>query len=174
MAMRRRSLSWLPAIILLQVLVLGGCYHYTVVDMHEVMPSQDIRARVSLGEAERLDELIPRRHPRIVEGRVSAIHQGTLFLDVALESSPRGTRAERFAQRLDIPFTSIEQLENRELSRARTAALVVGTTAALAFIVVELILDSGGGIIGPPSNGGLEDSSPRTAPRIRFSLPISY
>ena len=145
------------------VMGLGGCYHYTPMHLDEVVPAQEIRTRVSLQQAEILEEIIPNRDTRVVEGRVAEILRETLYLDVAVSSEVRGTRVESLRQRVDIPFSSILEVESKQLSRGRTAALVVGGAFLLGSFVAIQVIDSGGEG-SPPDGPG--------APENRIPLPI--
>jgi hypothetical protein len=141
--------GWLVPLLLLGV---TGCYHYVPMHLDEVTPSQEVRARVTLEQAERIEELLPRGgDPRVVEGRVAEILRETLYMDVAVATELRGTRVESFNQRLDLPLSGILEVERKELSRGRTVALVAGGVALVGSFVAIKVIDSGGG--GSPGEG---------------------
>lgn len=146
--------GWLAPLL---VLGLGGCYHYSPMPLEELTPAQEVRARVSLQQAERLEEILVGRDPRVVEGRVAEILAEGMYLDVAVASELQGARVESYRQRVDIPFNTILELERKELSQGRTIGLVAVTVAVLGSFVAFKVIDSGGegsqgDPPGPPEN----------------------
>ncbi len=155
--------GWLVPLLLL--LGVTGCFHYVPMNLDEVTPAQEVRVRVSLAEAERIEELLPRGgDPRVVEGRVAEILRETLYMDVAVATEVWGTRVESFNQRLDLPFAGILEVDRKELSRGRTAALVVGGVALLGSFVAIKVIDSGGGGNPPDGPGPVENRIPIPIP----------
>lgn len=148
------SAGW---IVPLLALGLGGCYHYTPMTVEEVAPAQDVRARVSLQQAERLEEILVGRDPRVVEGRVAEILTQGMYLDVEVASQLQGARVESYRQRVDVPFNTILELERKELSRGRTVGMVAVAVAVVGSLVAFKVIDSGGEGSqgeppGPPEN----------------------
>jgi hypothetical protein len=126
------------------VLSAGGCYRYTAVPVGEVSPAHHVRARLSLQEAERMEALFPGRNPRVIEGRVVQLIPDTLLLDVAVSSDLRMAQGPLLAQRIDVPLRGIIDLEVRELSRARTVALVSASVAIVGAAIGGWVIRSGG------------------------------
>jgi hypothetical protein len=142
--------------------VVGGCYHYTPIQLEEVRPTQEVRARVSLEQAERLEEILPPgRDPRILEGRVVGLQSQALLLDVAVASAVQGVRVESFRQRVDLPLSQLLEVERKELDRWRTGLLLAGAAVVLGSILFVTVIDPGG------------DRSPTDpgAPENRIPLP---
>jgi len=139
-----QCLGWL-LIATLPVLI-AGCFHYTPVHLDELAPSQEVRARVSLEQAERLGELELTRatNPRIVEGRVAELLSETLLLDVSRANTDGGTRTRALSQRIDLPLHSILEVETKSLSGWRTTLFVTGGAAVAAVALSAWVIRTGG------------------------------
>ncbi len=158
MAMRRIFMG----LFVLVAVPLGGCYTYTPLNLEEVSPLHEVRARVSLAEAERLEELVgrERRNPRMVEGIVAERSNETLSMDMSVASELAGARVQTFRQRVEIPVQSILEVERKELDRGRTLMLTGAVGAVLAAAVFALVIDEGGDATRPGGPIDLESRLP--------------
>lgn len=146
--------SILRALPLAALLCVGGCYHYTTVPLDTLAPSQEVRVRVTGEQADRLEEATAGQVSRVVEGRVAQLLAETLLLDVNLSLPQAGTRSMDLAQRVDLPFSAILEVEERGFSRGRTGALVGGAAALVGITLATWVIRSGGETRGdlPPSD----------------------
>jgi len=139
--------------------LMAGCYRYTPVHLDELGPSQDVRARVSLEQAELLGELELTRanNPRIVEGRVAELLSETLLLDISRTKTDGGTRTRALSQRVDLPLHSILEVEAKSLNGWRTTLFVTGGAAVAAAALSAWVINSGGEVRTdlPPSDESL-------------------
>jgi len=114
---------------------------------------EDVRVRITEAEAQRLAPLL-QRESRVLQGRIVEI-QPTLFLDVVVHSDVQGAAVRSLRQRVEIPATSLLEMERRSLDRRRTGFLVgagVGIVAAL--VIREFSGDAGGDTRPPPDGSG--------------------
>jgi hypothetical protein len=124
---------------LLALTIAAGCYHYVPVPVESVTPGSDIRARVSAEEARRLEPLLVRDDARVLEGLFLERQNGSILVQVPVVSELRGIRMETFHQRVDLPVSSILEMELKELDRGRTGlALGAGTVVLVALVVNQL------------------------------------
>ncbi|MCA9738577.1 MAG: hypothetical protein R3E98_12050 [Gemmatimonadota bacterium] len=142
-----------------------GCYTYRPVELAEVRPNTEIRARVSAQEAARLAEVLGGRERRELDGRVVEAGAEGVTLDVAVVSSvERGGDALR--QRLELTPDRILEVEVRELSQSRTGALLgIALGGGVALLVSQL---HGGAGERPPG------IPPPSEMRIPFRIPIPW
>ena len=152
---------WLTPIF---VLFLGGCYHYIPATPDELAPAQDIRARVSLTQAEALEEILQRDNPRVINGTVVERSGESVVVDVPVTTDLQGDRLRTLRQRVTLPLNSIQELERRELARGRTYALVGASTALIAMAITGWVIQSEGGV-GEELPPGEEHRGP-------FHIPI--
>ncbi len=152
----------LPA--LCALVALAGCYHYQEVGLDELAPAQEVRIRVSITQAEILEETLRRDNPRVIRGTVAQREGGSLYLDVPVVTELRVGRMESLRQRIELPESSIQELERRHLDRGRTALVIGGTAIVIGGIVAGLIVQSEG-TVG-------EDVPPSDENRIPISIPL--
>lgn len=122
---------------------LGGCFAYVPVDVGQIQPEDDVRARLSASLAGELDPMLL-RDARVLEGRVIETG-GALIIEVPVVSDLRGSRVEALHQRVRVPITEITEAELRSLDRTRTGLFVGGGLAVtLAIVIHQLTRESGG------------------------------
>jgi hypothetical protein len=144
----------LRTLLLVALLFLGGCYQYTTVPLDSLAPPQEVRVRVTGEQADRLEEATAGQVSRLVEGRVAQLLEETLLLDVNLSLPQAGTRSMDLAQRVDLPFSGILEVEEKTFSRNRTALVVGGGVALVGVALATWVIRSGGETGGdlPPSD----------------------
>ena len=150
------------------LLVTSGCYSYQRSSPAEIGPGQDVRVRITGAYADSLAPILMTQDARVVEGEVVDQDNGSVMLEVAVNSQLEGIRMETLRQRVRVPNDELVDVEVKELSKLRTygtIGLVVGV--GVAIVVSQLSGDSGGGSI--PGGGGPVESvvSPSG-----FSVPI--
>ena len=147
---------------------LSGCYTYQRSSAAEIGPGQDVRVRISGAYADSLGPILMTDDARVVEGSVVGRDNGSLMLEVPVNSQLQGIRMETLRQRVEVPAEELVDVEVKELSKLRTygtLGLIVG--AGVAIVVAQLSGDSGGGSV--PGGGGPVESV--VAPS-GFSVPI--
>lgn len=145
----------LPRLLLLAgLLLLGGCYQYSTVPLDTLAPSQEVRVRITGEQSDRLEEAMGGQVSRVVEGRVARLLEETLLLEVDLVTAEAGTRSLRLAQRVDLPFAGILEVEERSFSRGRTVLFVGVGAAVVGVALATWVIRSGGETRGelPPSD----------------------
>lgn len=165
--MQKQRLQILPTALLLAV-VATGCHHYTPIHVEELRPGMDVRARVSLQEAERLEAYLPRGDRRMLEGEFLGRQGESFVLQVPAVSELRGVRVETLHQRVSVPLAELLEVEARELSRGRTFLLAGAGVAVGTAILVATFGDSGRSERDvPPDDPGAES---RSGPPIQIRL----
>ncbi len=147
----------------------AGCYSFEPMEIGELQPQMQIRARLTRSQAEDLTEDLTEVLPgedRLIEGTVVEADDDRLLLLVPVARANRGGRIESLNQRLGIPHAGLLEVELKELHRAKTGALSAAGALAIGYLLWKSLLggssgDTPGG--GPP---GPEDSL------IPFRIPI--
>ena len=120
---------------LLGAVLLSGCFTYVPVDRASVAPGQDVRVFVSRTGLAQLPEALA--SDRWVRGSLDAWDSGQLRLQVPIRRSVDGYLGADIREALEIPVGDVLEVERREFSRGRTAAMVaVGAAVATAGILV--------------------------------------
>jgi hypothetical protein len=138
----RRTLPWLPA-----CLALPGCYTFTSVEPAALEPGMSVRVTIDRAEAVKQAEVL---------GGTGTVVQGT----VSDQSTPdsigiffRPTGLTRFNSFVEVPWSSVQQVEAKSFSPSRTAGLVaIGAVVAVAVIAVADELGTADGEDPPPNN----------------------
>lgn len=158
----------LPALVLLSLALtsITGCFTHQVVSPGAVEVGDEVRARITEAEAERLAPVM-QRESRVIQGRVAEIHP-SLFLDVVVHSEVQGAAVRNLRQRVEIPSASLLELERRSLDRRRTGLMVGAGAAVVAALVIRQLTGESGGDTRPPVDGGSEFLAP---PPFRVILP---
>ncbi|MEZ4415970.1 MAG: hypothetical protein R3E10_09445 [Gemmatimonadota bacterium] len=160
--MHSRPVRWTA---LALTLVYAGCYTYRPVELTDLAPRAEVRARISAAEAERLAEVLGGNERRELDGTVVETGATGLTLDVPVVSSVE-RRGEALNQRVSLTPNQVLEVELKELNRTRTGtvvALILGT--GLAVFIAQL---HGGPGEGPPPPGGEVDM------RIPLRIPIPW
>ncbi len=134
------------------VLVMAaGCYTYAPIEMNQVTPEMEVRARLTPPQAESLGEAVP-IEDRLLQGEVLEADQAGLTLLVPVVSAIQRGRAESLGQRLRLPTDGIIELELRKLDRTRTSVLTIAGAVITGFVLYKSLQGGGGG--APPGPGG--------------------
>jgi hypothetical protein len=132
----------------------SGCYAYIPATVNTVAVGAEVRARLSLGAAERVAEVIAPGGDevrRVMQGRL--VEKGASSLVFLVSTGPGGAPGgPRLAQRLRFNGDDILEIETQHLARRRTALVAGGGAAVLAIVVARQLRDSGAGL-GPNSGG---------------------
>ena len=120
---------------LLGALLLSGCFTYVPVDRASVAPGQDVRVYVSRTGLAQLPEAFAT--DRWLRGSLDSWDPDLLRLQVPIRRSAGGYLGPDIREALEIPIGDVLEVERREFSRGRTAAIVaVGAAVATAGILV--------------------------------------
>ena len=145
-----------------------GCYAYRPVDFDEVRVGSEIRARLTAGQVDELNGVLP-SDSRVIEGRVLEAPGSSYLLLVPVLAEMRGARIDAIHQRLDIPRSGIVELETRELDRVRTGIVVGAGAVVLGFVAWRSLRDPA---LGDRDPGG--DPNDFVSLRIPFGFGPSF
>jgi hypothetical protein len=140
----------------LGALVLAGCYSYQPIDVADIRPEMDIRARVSGPQADALaDALLS--DDRTIEGTV--IDNGTdeLLLEVTAAAVERRGRLETLNQRVRLPTSEIQVVDEKRSDQTKTTLLVLGGVGVAAAAVVLAITSGSSNSTSTGGPGGPQD-----------------
>jgi hypothetical protein len=145
----------------------SGCYHYQATTTDEIAIGTEVRARISLNAAERLEEIVATTDEtgRMVEGRLIEREQTSLV--VLVPTTPGEPRSARLGQRLRFEAGDILALESKHLDRRRTGLLIGAGALLTAAVVIRQLRDSGEGLGPNPPNGGPTEIVVRAGLRLR-------
>ena len=133
---------------LLGALLLSGCFTYVPVERASVAPGQDVRVFVSRTGLAQLPEALA--SDRWVRGSLDAWESGLLRLQVPIRRGADGYLGPDIREALEIPIGDVLEVERREFSRGRTAALVAAGAALAAAGIVAVTQDDR----APDDDGG--------------------
>jgi hypothetical protein len=155
--------------------VQSGCYSYALVRPDAATVGQNVRARVSGAEAERLEPVLGITG-REIEGELLQQGDSSVVLAVMMPFATVGGAApERVHQRIVIPRAELQELQVRQLDRSRTtlaigaAVVVVGVAIAASTGAIEL---GSGGSRGNPNETRIPASVALPLPL--FRIPIGH
>ena len=133
---------------------LASCVTYTQIPTHEPTPGDEVRVRLTQDEAERLRDRTGRRVERL-EGRVQpgAPVADSLRMMVTWGAAWAGTPMEGRRDLVTLPRSSVIEMERKEISRSRTAALGVALAAAVVVLFRSVGSDGDGQSGGLPPDG---------------------
>jgi len=123
--------------------LLAGCHHYVPVPVESLSPGSDIRARITADEATRLQPLLLRDDARVLEGLFLERRNESVLVQVPVVNELRGIRMETLHQRIDVPVTSILEMELREIDRGKTGLALGAGTVVIVALVINSLRDSG-------------------------------
>jgi hypothetical protein len=139
------------------VLALGqGCYGYRATELPSLVPGEEVRVELNEAEYRRVAPGAALVGANRLEGRFAGLTEDSLLLSVWIGEAYRGTPFESAYQDVPIPRSDVARVENRQLSRTRTALVSVGVAALIAVLIdsVGLVEIFGGGrggdLPGPP------------------------
>lgn len=142
----RRSLLTAAAV----VVVTSGCYTYQTVDPASVEPGRDVRVRLSLEAADRLEE-VRMTDDRLMEGKLLERRGEQLVVETAVNRLDPMTGGRLLNQRLNLPYTDIQEVETKVLNKTKTAGMVALAGVVVGYVVASQFQDGGGSDGGPPT-----------------------
>lgn len=119
--------------LLLAALLLSGCYSYQVVPTDALRPGTQVRAHITGEEVDRIGSIVG-FETRDVEGRVDRTGTDGLMLVVPAQTASTGSEVRRFYQRVDLPWNSIMEVQERRLNKTKTYALVAAAVAGVGVL----------------------------------------
>jgi len=148
--------------------LLAGCHTFAPGTLDQAQAEERVRFRISATEAERLEELLELQDARTLEGIYLGRRGEDVLIDMTISSEARGIRMESVRQRVDIPASSILDVEVRELDRVRTGIVAAGGIAGIAAAI------AGASISGRGEDGDRGGDQPEDRiPLVLFRLPFS-
>ncbi|MEX2531887.1 MAG: hypothetical protein WD960_14055 [Gemmatimonadota bacterium] len=129
-AMRVR---WLLPVLLLAFV--PGCYTYHAAEIESLEPGEEVRIEVGSGQISSPGYGSSFLGPRKLEARFTEATPDSLMVSFWIGSAYRGTPFETAYQDMSIPRDDVALVENRQLSRQRTAVAAVGTLAVIWFVI---------------------------------------
>ncbi len=147
---RRRA-----AAALLFVLVAGqGCYAYHETELGRLTPGEQVRVRLKDKNTEEpVPGIAPTVTQRRFEGRFRRVAGDSVIVSIWIGAAYAGTPFESTFQDVILPRTDIAEVENRQLSKSRTALVAAGVGVVIAALISRVGWDrvfSLGGGSGPP------------------------
>lgn len=147
--------SGFAAIVGLAASFLAGCYTYAPLGNEPPVLSSEVRIRPAPEFREGLKGVLP-GDPGFIKGELLTWDEFGIVVHAVTAGVQYGVRDRSFGQRIVVPWSDVLEVEKRELSRGRTA-LVVGTGAALAAVILRHLFGGETGGIGgsdpSPSDG---------------------
>ncbi len=131
--------------------VLGGCFSYVALSGAVPARGRDVVARLSPPLAVPLQDVTV-REVTLATGKVAYADADSIVLTAQRFTSDAGTDYPGLGTSVTIPRSQIAQLEERHVSKARTALVLAGGVAALVAIVASVgpLLGSSSGAPPPP------------------------
>jgi hypothetical protein len=127
------------AIVLLCALATGqGCYVYRSADVGAVEPNEEVRVTLTDRGSSTVLPGAYATGERMVEGRFAELTQDSLVISVWIGEAYRGTPFETTYQRVAIPRVDVVEIEDRQLSKARTAIVAAGVVAVIVTMIDQL------------------------------------
>jgi hypothetical protein len=143
-----------------------ACYTYAPIEVTNVQPGTNIRARVSASTAERLEPLLGVQDARSLRGLLVANGGDTLIVQVPTTvRTAVGSSMQTLHQRVSVPRAGILELEESRLDRTRTTALAAAGAAAVAIVIAKFAVRESGG--SRPGGGG-------GGPELRFPILLRW
>ncbi len=158
--MRGVSLS-----MLVPILCSAGCYSFQPLEIADLEPDMEVRARLSRTHAEELRELFP-LNGSLIQGTVLEADETRLLLLAPVGNATRRGEVQTLNQRLEIAQQDLLEIELRTLDRWKTGALSAAGAFALGYILIETLSGGGSGNTPGGGTGGPQDSW------IPFPIPI--
>jgi hypothetical protein len=147
-----------PALVMLAALATGqGCYTYRATDVGTVAPNEEVRVTLNDRGAGTVLPGAVGTGQRTVEGRFGELKDDSLVISVWIGEAYRGTPFETTYQRVAMPRIDVLAIENRQLSKARTAIVAAGVVALIVTAIDRLGVIP---IFGRGGDGGLPPPEP--------------
>lgn len=120
-------------------LLLGGCYTYSPVNLADVRPGANVRARISAEGARAVVAQDPRAlheaNRPYIQGSILEVHPEGLVLLVAVGVVDVASGPQTLNRRLAIATVDIRRLELRRIDHPRTALAVTLGLITAGFLV---------------------------------------
>jgi hypothetical protein len=138
----------------LSVPLANGCYSYTRIQVAEVEPGLDVRARLSTATSDHVAPLLGVT-PRVLTGRLITEAADTVIMEVpTMTQTSIGSTVQTLHQRVALPKTGVIEWETRTLNRPRTYALAGGAAILFGALLISALqnepgserLPGGGGV----------------------------
>jgi hypothetical protein len=147
------------------LLLTTACYTYSPIDAARLQPGMNVRARVSVETAQRIEPLLGTQDARLLSGLLIDNAGDTLIVQVPTTVRTNvGSAMHTLQQRVSIPRSGILELEQSRLDRTRTTAITVAGVVAVAAVVAKIAIKGGGSL--PPGGGG--------GPELRFPVFLRW
>lgn len=144
--------------------VATGCYTYRPVELAQVTPETEVRARITAQEADRLSDVLPDGQ-RLLAGTVESVDNGELLLLVPIVGAADRPGRGAINQRLALANDGVIEVEVREIDNTRTGIMLATVTAAIGALVIRELTanqsDTGEPDVNPPPESTI----------LRFFLP---
>lgn len=164
--MIRRGIAIVSLAVLANV-AFAGCYTYRPATRAQIAPQERVRVTVTSAKQAELAEVLHRSSPSFAATYLEA-GNGELLFSVPLRNPTPGMRTTTLRNRISIAPADVLQIETRELSTWRTAALV-GAIAAGVSTAAAVALEGGNNTGEGGKRGGVDNNR---IPLLRWRLPI--
>lgn len=144
----------------------AGCYTYRPATQAQIAPRQDVRVTVTSTQQAELAEVLHTGSPSFAATYLEA-ENGEMLFSVPLRNPTPGMRTTTLRNRISIPSSNVVQIERRELSVWRTAALAAVVAAGVS--TAAIIAFDGGSKARDGKRGGIDNNR---GPLLRWSIPI--
>ena len=130
---------WWRTLVFTTLLASGGCYSYSATSIGDLAPGDEIRARLSPEEFDKVREHLP-GGDRVLEGNLVEVTGQSVMLEVPVSQMMQGMRVGSLNQRLDVPLSGITEVELRTLDRPRTYGIAAVAGVVLGYVVWDQLI----------------------------------
>ncbi|MGH7447787.1 MAG: hypothetical protein ACREK1_06410 [Longimicrobiales bacterium] len=123
-------------VLLAGILTSQGCYMYRPAAVTELEAGEEVR--VTLSEQASRAALPGAPDARRVEGRFTEATPDSLTISVWIGAAYRGTPFESTYQHVALPRLQVVAVEDRQLSKSRTALVAAGVVAIIVTMIDQL------------------------------------
>lgn len=106
--------SLFKATLTVGAMALSGCYSYQPIEVADITPEMDIRARVSGAQSDQLADVL-NSDDRMVEGTVIENGSDEILLEVSTGTAERRGRVATLNQRVRIPTTEVVAVDRKSV-----------------------------------------------------------
>lgn len=163
--MFRRGIA-ISSLAALASVAVAGCYTYRPATQAQIAPQQDVRVTVTSTQQAELAEVLHSGSPSFPATYLEA-ENGEILFSVPLRNPTPGMRTTTLRNRISIPATDVVQIETRELSVWRTAALAAAIAAGVSTAAVAAF--DGNNTAEGGKRGGVDNTR---IPLVRWTLPV--
>ena len=148
------SLARLLALLIVPSL---GCYRYAPINAEQLVPGQDVRARVGPALAQDLNGVLG-ADASLLRGEMIGRSDDALFLDVAAAVGPFPLQSRTLKQRVRVPTSQLLRIERRRLDGGRTLLVSAVAGLAVGFIAHAALSGNAGANPSLPPGDGVSQS----------------